>query len=51
MTLPCDRRTDEDRLADLNAALADHGANVRDLVVGAIAALLFWAAVALVVLA
>ncbi len=51
MTLPCDRRSDEDHIGDLNAALEDHDADVRDLVVGVITALLFWSIIALVVLA
>ncbi|MES2340023.1 MAG: hypothetical protein V4537_18165 [Pseudomonadota bacterium] len=51
MTLPCDRRSDEDHLDDLNAALEDPAADVRDLVVGVITALLFWSIIALVVLA
>ena len=51
MTLPCDRRSDEDHLADLNAALEDPLAGCRGLVVGTIVSLLFWSAIVLVVIA
>jgi hypothetical protein len=50
MTLPCDRRTEEEHLADLNAALEDLDP-ARGIIVGTLVSLLFWLAIALVVFA
>jgi hypothetical protein len=50
MTLPCDRRTDEEHLDDLNVALEDLDA-ARGIIVGTLGSLLFWLAIALLVLA
>jgi hypothetical protein len=56
MTLPCDRRTDEDLVADLNAELrsSDHldgdvGAFFIGMANALLVSLCFWAAVLLVV--
>ncbi len=47
--LPCDRRSDEDRLVDLNAAL-DERDDAIDLIVGLLWSALMWSVIALVVL-
>lgn len=51
MKLPCDRRSDDDLVGDLNAQLDDDLGGCIGLCVGVLWSLAFWGVVALVVLA